>query len=290
MKKKWPGIMALLLALLVLVSTAVPTVAQSAEEETAGPEPVRREALAIVAPWGALVGEEVSMSVFQRRTQEPVEGAGIWALTRGEAEVLKEQLAEARGKNGVAAGEQDYESLVSIHGTFLGRTDGNGRLKYTFAEEGEYVLVAVKQGYFPGFAPLRIRTIPKALSIEAPRSAEVGEEVTMTVYQRGTEDPVKDAGIWALTREQAEELKAELDALREASGDTRSEVDWESVVSIRGVFLGTTNGSGQLKHAFDEEGGYLLVAVKQGYFPGFSFIGIRAPQSTIALDSQGATY
>lgn len=43
--------------------------------------------------------------------------------------------------------------------------------------------------------------VPDALGIRASRVASVGEKVTITVFQRETRDPIKDAGVWALTRE-----------------------------------------------------------------------------------------
>ncbi len=71
-------------------------------------------------------------------------------------------------------------------------------------------------------------------------------------------------------------------SIREASDNT-TEVDYESLVSVHGFFLGTTHGNGELKYTFTEEGGYLLVAVKRGYIPGFTFISIRTPQTDKAL-------
>ncbi|GAG05895.1 unnamed protein product, partial [marine sediment metagenome] len=58
---------------------------------------------------------------------------------------------------GVTASASDYGALVELHGTLLGWTDGNGRLSHTFDQAGFYLLVAVKQAYFPGSAPINIR-------------------------------------------------------------------------------------------------------------------------------------
>jgi len=161
MKKRWPTIMAMLLALLVLVATAVPVLAKNGDVEVAGPQPALRAALAILAPRIAPVGEEVTMTVFQRSTQDPVKDAGVWALTREEAEELKAEIARLREE-----GEKpDYESLVSARGIFLGATHGNGQLKHTFTEGGWYLLVAVKEGYIPGRTGIAIK-VPR--TIEAP--------------------------------------------------------------------------------------------------------------------------
>jgi len=129
-----------------------------------------------------------------------------------------------------------------------------------------------------------------ALTIEAPRRAEVGEMVTMEVSERGSGEAVKDAGVWALTREQAEDLQTAVEALKaENEGVVPADVDQESLIGIYGIFLGRTNGSGQLKHSFEESGWYLLVVVKAGYRPGHTPIGIVTPQNVVTTDSQQAT-
>ena len=276
MKKRWYGIITVAIALLVLAVNVVPTLAQSQGELLIDPEPVPPAMLAIKAPRVAPVGAEVTMTVFQRGTQSPIEDAGIWALTRNEAWMLKAEMTRIRERGDFAIQEQDYESLVSVHGTLLGRTDGNGQLRHTFDEEGGYLLVAVKTGFIPGFAPIAVRTIPDALGIKAPRVAPVGAEMTMTVFQRGTQSPIEDAGVWALTWDEAQMLKAEMTRIRERGDFAIQEQDYESLVSVHGTLLGRTDGNGQLRHTFDEEGGYLLVAVKTGFIPGFAPIGIRA--------------
>jgi hypothetical protein len=170
--------------------------------------------------------------------------------------------------------KHDYEALVDIRGTFLGRTGEDGKLWHTFTEASHYVLVAVKKWYLPGFTSINVRGILRALAIEAPRRAPVGEEVTMTVLQRGTEEPVEGAGIWALTRDNAEVLREEMKELKEDTSIAAEDKDYEALVDIRGTFLGRTDEDGELSHTFTEAGGYLLAAVKRGYFPGFAPIGI----------------
>ena len=287
MKKRWYGIIASVMALLVLASTAVPALAQSEEEVTVDSEPTLTapKVLAIKAPRVAPVGKEVTMTVFQRLSQDPVEGAAIWALTRDDAEALKVEVTQMKEEGSIAAGELDYESLVSVHGFRLGFTDEDGQLKHTFDEAGWYLLVAVKKGYIPGFKPICIGEIPHVLGLRVQWVALVSEEVTMTALQRGTQELVEGAGIWALTREEAEVLREEWTAMRESGEVAPQEGDYESLVSIHGEFLGRTNGSGQLRHAFDEAGGYLLVVIKQGYRPGFNFIRVKPiPQANEAPD------
>ena len=287
MKRKWIVILAAALALLVIASGTSSSLAQTEDEAPVAPRPMPVPELAIVAPRRAPAGEEVSMTVFDRQDQDPVKDAGIWALTRENAESLRERIAEIREENENGIRDLDWESLVSGYGFSLGTTQGNGQLKYTFTEEGGYLLIAIKQGYIPGRTFIAIRTIPVALAIQAPRRAPVGEAVTMTVFQRGTEDPVKDAGIWALTRENAGSLRERIAEIREENENGIRDLDWESLVSGYGFSLGTTHGNGQLKYTFTEEGGYLLIAIKQGYIPGRTFIAIRSIPEANVLSKWG---
>jgi predicted component of type VI protein secretion system len=276
MKKKWAAMITVIMAVMMLALTVTPTLAQGETESPLDVTP--RQALGIKAPRVTSPGEEVTIHVFQRGTEEAVKDAGVWALTRENAELLKEELIGLR-EQGVKPADIDFESIVSGYSIyFLGYTNGSGQVKYTFEEPGGYLLVALKDQYRPGMARLCVREIPDALGIEAPRVAPLGEQVTIHVFQRGTEEAVKDAGVWALTRDNAELLKEELVGLRE-QGVKPADIDFESIVSGLSIyFLGTTNGSGNVKYTFEEPGGYLLVAVKQNYIPGFSPIKIGTPR------------
>jgi len=280
--KKWQLILVAMMALLLLVLSPIAALAQGEGETREGPKPKMEGALAVVAPRIAFVGKEMTLRVFLRANQEPFEGAGVWALTQDEADLLREEMAALREEDGPAE-EHDFEALISGYGAFLGRTGEDGRISHTFTEAGRYVLIAVKKKYFPGFSPIGVRDMPRALGIEAPRGVGVGKEFTLTVFQRLTEEPVEEAGVWALTRDEAEALREEMIALREDSSIAPEEKDYEAVVSLYGTFLGRTDEDGQLTHAFTEAGGYLLVAVKQGYLPGFSPIGVRDMPKALAI-------
>ncbi|MEE8473453.1 MAG: hypothetical protein V3S82_09820, partial [Dehalococcoidia bacterium] len=156
----------------------------------------------------------------------------------------------------------------------LGDTNGSGQLKYAFGDEGRYLLVALKDDYRPGRTGIGIGDFPKALAIEAPKRAPAGEKVTLKVTQRNTHDPVKDAGVWALTGDAIEALKAEIARIKDEGGKPAVDLDWETFLNENAAHLGDTNGSGQLKYAFGDEGRYLLVAVKEGFRPGRTGIAI----------------
>ena len=244
------------------------------------------KALGIKAPDTAQVGEEVTIGVFERGTGEPVENAGVWALSRENAEIMKAEVAVLQEET-ATVDDIDYEEMVGIYGEFIDWTDENGEVKYTFDEAGCYVLVAVKRGYFPGFRSIHIGTVPKALVINAPRTAPVGETVTIGVSERGTGEVVEGAFVFALSRDNAVALKEEITELREAGEIAAVDIDYKSLADVYGELIGITNEYGEVYHAFDKAGWYLLLAVKPDYLPAFSPIrintlpkalGIKAPR------------
>ncbi|MFC1860601.1 hypothetical protein ACFLYC_03420, partial [Chloroflexota bacterium] len=240
-----------------------------------------RQGIGIEAPRRAVPDEEITIATFERATQEPLAGAGIWALTRDNAEALKTEMQALTEDASVAIAEKDYEALVDRYGFFLGRTGDNGDLNYAFAESGGYLLVAIKPVYYPGFVPISIQEITNALAVMAPWMVPHGREVTITALDRINHDPVESAGIWALSRDNMETLKAEIKVLRDDTSIAAAEKDYEALVSVYGSSLGRTDENGELRHTFDEVGTYLLVAVKRGYIPGFSPISIRGMSDTL---------
>jgi hypothetical protein len=148
-KKKWATVIASIMALLILATSSTAVLAQSEDEATDSSRPRFRDGLALVAPIRAPVGVEISMSVFARWDQRPVKDADIWAFTEDNAETIHEKV-EALREADTQAGEADWEVLAREYGFFIGTTNGNGRLMYTFADEGRYLLIALKPGYIPG--------------------------------------------------------------------------------------------------------------------------------------------
>jgi uncharacterized lipoprotein YmbA len=231
-------------------------------------------ALGIDAPWRAEVDENVTITVFQRGTDDPVKDSSVWALTREDAEPLRERLTSIRESDDTAHIDATVQEILDVHGIFLGNSNGAGKVRYAFEEAGRYLLIAKKSGYVPGWRPIAIGMASKALAIDAPRKAQVDENVTITVFQRGTQDPMKDAGVWAFTREDAASLKDQIAGIRESGDKSQIDAAIEEACNVYGMFLGTTNGAGKVKHAFEEAGGYLLVTWKQGFFPGWKPIEI----------------
>ena len=244
------------------------------------------KALAIDAPRHAEPEETFTITVSDRASGDAVKDAAVWALTREQAEALKVEVEAARESDDRAAVEAAIDNAVSTGGILLGTTNGAGKLNTSITESGGYLLVTLKPGYHPGVKPIGIGMKPKALAIDAPRHAEPEETFTITVSDRGSGDAIKDAAVWALTREQAEALKNSVDAARESDDRAAVEAAIDNAVSTGGILLGTTNGAGKLNTSITESGGYLLVTLKPGYHPGVRPINIVGPASTDLAGTQ----
>jgi len=287
MKKKWFGVVSVLMVLTVLF-TGLPAMAQTETEEDMGTEPACPPALGIRAPQVAYVGQEVTISVYEQGSGAPVEGAFVFALSRDNAEIFQAEVTALREDNSIADADKDYQSIADVYGELLDITDENGEVRHAFDEAGWYLLVAVKGGHYPGFKPIAVRPMVKALGIRAPQAAPVGEEVTITVFDRVTQEPVEGAFVFALSLGAAEALKEEIAVFRADETVAATEIDYESLVRMYGELLDITDENGEVRHAFDTAGRYLLVAVKPHYLPGFTHItikpvvnalGIRAPRT-----------
>ncbi len=282
MKRKWQITAALVLSLVILL-TAVPAVMAQDEEPTTTASLTGGGSLAIIAPWTVPAGKEFTVRAFLRENQEPFPNAGIWAVRRDDNEALKDELTWLRDNADQPAEDKDYESILDAHGVFLGRTGRDGRLACNFNEAGRYILVAARNGYRPGFTHIGIRDTVKALGIKAPKRAPAGRPVSMMVFDCVIHEPVQGAGVWAVTRDNMEVLKQEAEALKKDTSLSAEDKDYETLANTYGFFLGRTDENGKIEYTFDETGTYLLIAVKRGYYPGFSTMTVYTQPKALGI-------
>ncbi len=81
--------------------------------------------------------------------------------------------------------------------------------------------------------------------------------------------------MWAFNWDQIDTLLSEIST----SGDVSSpDYSIEAAIGgLGGIYLGETNSNGELTHSFTQRGRHLLVAVKDGCWPGFARILIKSP-------------
>lgn len=278
MKKK---LLLIATAAALVLALAIPALALAQSQGTAtATNPAVRDSLAIVAPRAAAIGAPVQMTVFRASDQTAVAGAGVWSVAGDNITVLKDEISNLKGE---PADELQAAALQALdaHATFLGYTDQSGKIFHAFNDNGRYLLATFKSGFLPGFRPIAIgRVILPSLTIEAPKTTVVDDKVDVTVVQKGTEEGVKDVDIWAMTPAQARALKAQISILRQSDNSTLISSTIENAIRSEGSsFLGTTNGAGKLEPqpAFPVAGGYLLVALGQGYRPALKGIFISKP-------------
>jgi hypothetical protein len=244
-----------LLVMAVLLGSALPVSAYVLNTDAVSIVPLAKPALAIKAPVSAPDDASVSITVYDTKSNAPVSTASLWALPSGSLPVT-------------ASATTDIAAYVSQHGTFLGKTDSQGQVIAQFAQAGQYLLVAVKDGYNPGFGKISIGSELKALAIRAPVSVKVLQQFSLRVVETSVltvEIPVAGADVWAVSAPVASPMTA--------NGDIAA------YAQKYGIHLGITGKDGyinpepELSHA----GTYWLVAIKDGYTPAITKILVVGP-------------
>ena len=276
MKKVLLTTIATVIALTMVLSWAGLAMAES--EPTLKKAEAIRLGLAVQAPDSAKVGQPLKIRVVTRPGERPVYRVQVWAIN------INDMISDV-------ASTEDYASIAEKCGKLLGWTNRRG---YVYPppriwRAGEYVLVAIKPHYIPGFARIKI-VPPVPLTLTAPDSARVGQQVTMRVTEPCNK-PVPRAAIFAiplrnLTNDSNQtntydhllsdaQLYAELVTNPEIEDELMADKEtYNRITSIRRYFIGFTDSCGKRTHRFWRAGPYLLIAAKCGYIPDFSLIRI----------------
>jgi hypothetical protein len=272
---RWKIILGSLLALLIMAAAPLSIMAANDNETggvTAGLN--LKGALAIVAPRVVYPGSELSLAVFLRQDQTPQEGVQVWAAGKDRITAIQKDIQALRKKVNDGAAWNKLQSLLESGASRIGVTDEAGKVTSTFSESGKYWLIAVKAGYAPDCSALLVRNV---LVITGEKTASIGENVTFTVNEKGTQDAVSNAEIWSVSRENSSELKAAIKTESLAHKGDLENVDWAEVLDAHASSLGTTDENGQLTTAFDKEGTFLLITALKGDLSGFNRIIIKTP-------------
>ena len=285
MKGIFSGLLTLALALAIIMPAAAPALADSSGDTK--PQLSSLASLMIKAPNTVEIGQQATVTVFNKRGHETIAGAQVYALKTG-------GLVITAGAANYTAILGEYEALAEAKGTLFGTTGSDGAVSGKFPETGRFMLVATKDGYIPGFSRLTVTLADRtALNIRAPGSAEVNKAVTISVTERYTEQPVAKAAIYGriITTLNVPPVTATT-VIKADPSVSAADVQLASEVSMSGVFIGYTDNNGQVIYAFAKGGDYLLTARKENYTPSFAKItvtisdqkrlAIRAPATAAA--------
>jgi hypothetical protein len=258
------------LSIALLIPGATPVLADT--EPTAELEPIRL-GLAIRAPGVAAVGQPVTMMTVERRSHRAVAEVDIYALT---IDLIKKITAETTEKDYSSLLKQ-YTTAATEHGAFIGTTDQNGKLTYKFENLGKYILIAIKDDYRPGFGRISIEeTVQRALKIRVPSKARVGQPVKIMVLERFSVEPLPVAGasVYAFQINNLEIAELKKTVISADVNKNQLVEKYTALAREKGALIGQTNNDGIVVHTFSNPGLYVLIAVKDGYIPGFSRIWI----------------
>jgi hypothetical protein len=247
-------IIAVTVVLAVLLVGTLPVYAYNVSPTAVSVVQVAKPALVIKAPVSAPLGASVTITVYETKNNAPVNGSSVWALP-------------ADSIAATASGNADIASSAAKYGIFLGETDKQGQVNAEFTKAGQYILVAVKDGYTPGLAKISIGNL-KALVIRAPAAVKVLQPFSLRVVETSVltvEIPVANADVWAVGAPIA--------------SPTATNTDIAAAAQKYGIHLGITGNDGYInpEPELSRAGTYWLVVLKDGYTPAISKILVVGP-------------
>jgi uncharacterized GH25 family protein len=270
-----------------------------ADAETVNPIPSARiQALMIKVTNTVEMGQPVTITVSSRPSHETIAGAPVYAIkTSGRVGPADP------GNYTTLAGE--FEALVGSDGILIGTTGSDGTLSAVLTEAGRYLLVATKDGFIPGFARLQVKEDghKARLSLQAPASVPVGQQVTIKVTDSISGQPVDNATVYtfrtvkplppairpAPARSEngtATQVILDSQASIEISPDRAEEI--ASQIGNRETTVGVSNSAGEVSYTFKDPGLYTLLARKDSYLPGARRINIQPDTVLKPLDIKAA--
>ena len=184
MKKVVLKIVGLVLAVIVAISTVGVVFAQE-NAEVIEAEPLMRMLSVKVEPGVGHVGEPVVVTVTEKNAGTLVNGVYVYAR--------KWHITPLPLTSSIES------SIWPVGGDweFLGQTE-DGKVEYTFTKAGHRLIVATEDGYCPGLTRFNVKLqTTRKLEIRAPRQAEGEELVSMQGLERGTNEGIPGADVWA---------------------------------------------------------------------------------------------
>lgn len=292
--KRWISVSALILSLVLTVTTAGVALAQDNSDVATHP------ALSIKAPYSVGLGEPLPIVVTELSSGNPVQGAEVWAV---QYPLLRSLAADIRSTN-----------LPRGRYQFLGTIGADGQITPSPVLEGagQFLIIATYSGYAPGLHTIVVK--PEALAIQAPGVATVGELITIKVTESNNDVPVAGAEIYIKRHPIrrgifTENLTQRQRILNQSRLQLRQTIK-NTEISVKPVLLpkdevnavargwveehegsiGETDANGEIIVSFDRVGLYQIIAVKEGYLPGrartkvqpeipANILGIKGPSS-----------
>ena len=310
-----------LAAIFVSLTFLLPSAAVMADDDTSpSTSPIVNPSLGIRAPQTIEVNQSFTLQVVEKHSRKPEAGVAVYQV---KADAMH-KLTASDNTTSFKTIMGNYATAAANNGILIGTTDIDGILSHTFAEPANYILVAIKDGFVPGFTRVHVsENMQKKLNVMAPASAAVGQEITITVTERGiarsaiglgkTTIPIQSAkeqgqskapgqiklrettksAVKPVPVPGADVYAIKMDAIidydtmlikPDAKGNAMDE-RYTALAKEKGLPIGETNENGELAYTFTEKGRYILMACMDGFVPDFTRITIMpAERKALRLD------
>ncbi|MCX5994273.1 MAG: hypothetical protein NT177_08705 [Chloroflexi bacterium] len=268
MKRIFAGLLTLFMGTVMVLPATVPAQADSVNLDPAAP--VTIPALMIKVENTIQAGQPATITVLSRSSNETIAGAPVYAIKTGGKVV-------PAGPGNSTATDGEFEALMKPAGILIGTTGIDGTVSATLAVAGRYLLIATKDGFIPGFARLQVKEEGNKarLSLKATPSSPAGQQVTISVTDRISNQATENATVYALKVENGKDIKQKPPTANNGKAVLSRALNNTEMVREKGVLVGSTDSAGQVTYSFPTPGQYILAAFKAGYLPDFARINIR---------------
>ncbi|MBN1375299.1 MAG: hypothetical protein JXA01_04005 [Dehalococcoidia bacterium] len=189
MKRVFYSLLTLIMAAAIILPAATPVMADSDKTQESELKPA--PALMIQAPKVTDVSRPVTITISSKHDRGLIAGASVYALNT-------DDLVITADKTNYTTLLSDFAETAESKGLFIGTTGNDGTVTGQISESARFMLVAIKEGYLPGFARITVTLAAKtALNIKSPGAANVDTEVTFTVTERYSSTKVEGAAVYA---------------------------------------------------------------------------------------------
>jgi uncharacterized GH25 family protein len=263
--------------------------------------------LLVSGPGSVGTGQSAVFKIAERNDGSLVDGAALYASLIGD--ITAQSVVDSSVE---IASELKNVDEIKASGIFMGYSDNDGKLEFQFKEQGNYIVVVVKDGYAPGFTRLTVQSgNADRLFIRAADETTVNEKVLIGVSSDNGQ-PVYQVEVYILqiwneinTASLSSNGNKQSKVLS-STGNTGQSYNDEALTAEN--FIGYTDEDGQISYVFEESGTFAIMAVKDDYLSvrhkivvtlaGVDSLAIKVPDSAqvneqvviTALDrSTGAT-
>jgi hypothetical protein len=125
--------------------------------------------LEIKAAINLTTGQSSAIQVADKSSGQPVEGAAVYSLKVENNGYIKQMPPTANNFKAMIVRTLNDADSVRKKGVLVGNTDSSGQVSYSFPSPGQYMLAALKDGFFSDVARINVLRTDRVTTVPVPQ-------------------------------------------------------------------------------------------------------------------------